>query len=85
MPYLSVLDNLCLHGRAKAGSTQRARHLAGYLEFETSGEPFAPSAQCGERQRVAMARAMMASPKLILADEPLATSILAMQLKSVSI
>ena len=24
----------------------------------------------GERQRVAMARAMMASPKLILADEP---------------
>ena len=33
MPYLSVLDNLCLHGRAKAGSTQRADTLLDTLNL----------------------------------------------------
>jgi ABC-type lipoprotein export system ATPase subunit len=34
MPYLSVLDNLCLHGRAKAGSTQRADTLLDTLNLK---------------------------------------------------
>ena len=47
MPYLSVLDNLCLHGRAKAGSTQRAdtlldtlnlKHRVNHLPHQLSGE-----------------------------------------------
>lgn len=70
VPYLNVLDNVLLgdkasnNGRAEAsvllerlGLSQRAGHKPSQLST-------------GERQRAAIARALLAKPKLILADEP---------------
>ena len=72
VPYLTVLENVLLptlagvahDGRDKAlallerfGMTGRLRHKPGELST-------------GERQRTAMARALLSDPKLILADEP---------------
>ena len=72
IPYLSVLDNVLLPtvaGRTQAGRddalalldrfgmTDRLRHKPAELST-------------GERQRAAMARALLSRPKLVLADEP---------------
>jgi len=72
LPYLSVTDNVMLS--ARSGDDSAARRRAGellerfQLGHRLSHHPSQLST--GERQRVAMARAMMNDPSLILADEP---------------
>ena len=72
--YLSVLENVrsaCLAGgRRRPGGKDRAVEL---LEHVGLGDRLAHrpgELSAGERQRVAMARALMRRPELILADEP---------------
>ena len=72
VPYLSVLENVLVagavarRGDAKARATELLQRLG--LGHRIGHRPSELSA--GERQRTAIARALLNQPKLVLADEP---------------
>lgn len=73
--YLDVLDNIVhpcrISSTLKLTSEikQRARELAGQLGVSSRTKHHPAELSHGERQRVAICRALLLSPKLILADE----------------
>jgi len=76
LDYLTVAENLLLPGRflglEPGAAGQRARHLAERLDITDHWQHPAGRLSQGERQRVAVARALVHEPEFLFADEPTA-------------
>ena len=74
LPEFTALENVCIPGyiqkKEKASITARANELLSYLGLSDRLEHKPGQLSGGEQQRVAVARALINSPKIIFADEP---------------
>lgn len=72
LPYLNVMDNILTPSLAlrRSDGRQRANELIERFGLGGRARHVPAQLSTGERQRVAMARAMLNRPKLLLADEP---------------
>ena len=74
LPEFTALENICIPayiaGISKAEATERAMQLLEYLNL-TDRKDHKPSMMSGgEQQRIAVARALINNPSVVLADEP---------------
>jgi len=76
IPVLTVLENaafiLELQGLARAERIGRARRILAELGIEKYADQFPNRISGGEQQRVAVARAVVSEPAIVIADEPTA-------------
>lgn len=74
LDHLNVLENIALPlraaGRPVADHARDVLELARWVGLEHRADAFPPQLSAGEKQRAAIARAVINSPDLILADEP---------------
>lgn len=76
IPYLNVMDNILLPYRINetmkinAQCRELAQELAGKIGIADKLKKYPDKLSQGERQRVAICRALIQKPKVLLADEP---------------
>jgi ABC-type lipoprotein export system ATPase subunit len=71
IPYLSVLENILAPevARGRTNGQARGRALAGQFGLEHRLDHTPAELSSGEKQRTALARALLFQPKILLADE----------------
>lgn len=74
IPTLTVLENITLphelRGKSRKESEVLARLLLQRVNLENRADAFPDKLSGGEQQRIAIARALVHEPKIVLADEP---------------
>lgn len=74
LPEFTALENVLLpgliDGRSYSQSEKRAKELLALVGLEERMDHFPSELSGGEQQRVAVARALLNSPKIVFADEP---------------
>jgi lipoprotein-releasing system ATP-binding protein len=74
LPEFTALENVCIPafiaGKSKAESEKRAKELLTLLKLEKRIDHKPAELSGGEQQRVAVARALMNNPAIVMADEP---------------
>jgi lipoprotein-releasing system ATP-binding protein len=74
LPEFTALENVCIPafiaGKSKAEAEARAIELLGFLNLTERSDHKPSELSGGEQQRVAVARALVNNPSVILADEP---------------
>jgi lipoprotein-releasing system ATP-binding protein len=74
LPEFTALENLCIPafiaGSSQKDATKRAMELLEFLRMTDRCDHKPSALSGGEQQRVAVARALMNNPAVILADEP---------------
>jgi lipoprotein-releasing system ATP-binding protein len=74
LPEFTALENVCIpayiDGAAQEAAEQRAKELLSFLGLEGRTDHKPNQMSGGEQQRVAVARALMNNPDVIMADEP---------------
>ena len=89
IPVLTVLENtafvLELQGVMRGERIRRARKILGELGIEQYADQFPNRISGGEQQRVAVARAVVSNPSIVLADEPTANLDTAMSLELIDL
>lgn len=74
LPEFTALENICIPayiaGTSKNKAIDRAKYLLDYFKLSERAEHKPSELSGGEQQRVAVARALMNHPAVVLADEP---------------
>ncbi len=74
LPEFTALENVMIPGliarRSKSEVRQRALELLGFMNLSDRADHKPAELSGGEKQRVAVARALMNKPDVVLADEP---------------